>query len=265
MHWNCHSTSVTCPHGHPPAGGPRGPKGSLGAPWGPQGPPWGPQGPLGRPLTGAPWAPWAASHGRPVGPLGPWAPWAASEQAPRGPLGPPWAPGAPNPLLWVADKFKTLPENIFLGIFWSKIGEQKVGIQALGPPRRHPGRNSEPIPGLKSQMVGWRPIWWQKGVIWGPLGFWAQPAHLNPPFRTPPFILHKPLGPLGPWDPWAASHGRHLGPWAPWAASHGRHLGPLGPLGPGPGTRARARDQGPGPGPMGPGPGSNQPLSLIHI
>ena len=23
----------------------------------------------------------------------------------------PWAPGAPNPLLWVADKFKTLPEN----------------------------------------------------------------------------------------------------------------------------------------------------------
>merc|ERR1711995_232387 len=33
------------------------------------------------------------------------------------------------------------------------------------------------IPVLKSQMVGWRPIWWQKGVIWGPLGFRAQPAH----------------------------------------------------------------------------------------
>ena len=35
------------------------------------------------------------------------------------------------------------------------------------------------IPVLKSQMVGWRPIWWQKGVTWGPLGFRAQPAHLG--------------------------------------------------------------------------------------
>ena len=33
------------------------------------------------------------------------------------------------------------------------------------------------IPVLKSQMVGWRPIWWQKGVTWGPLGFRAWPAH----------------------------------------------------------------------------------------
>ena len=33
------------------------------------------------------------------------------------------------------------------------------------------------IPVLRSQMVGWRPIWWQKGVTWGPLGFRARPAH----------------------------------------------------------------------------------------
>ena len=28
-----------------------------------------------------------------------------------------------------------------------------------------------------SKMVARRPIWWQKGVIWGPLGFRAQLAH----------------------------------------------------------------------------------------
>ena len=35
------------------------------------------------------------------------------------------------------------------------------------------------IPVLMSQMVGWRSIWSQKGVIWGPFGFRAQPAHLG--------------------------------------------------------------------------------------
>ena len=97
-------------------GGPRGPLGPPGGPWGIQGGPWAP-GALGQPLTGATWAP--------------------------------WAPGAPNPLRWVADKLKTLPENRLLGIFGSKIGEKKVGIWAPGPPRRDPGRNSEPDPGFK--------------------------------------------------------------------------------------------------------------------
>ena len=32
---------------------------------------------------------------------------------------------------------------------------------------------------LKSKMVGWRPIWWQKGEIRCPLGFRAQPAYLR--------------------------------------------------------------------------------------
>ena len=64
------------------------------------------------------------SDGGPLGPLG--LPW--------GPLGAPWAPGAPNPLLWVADKFKTLPENLLFGILGPKIGGKKVGIHAPGPP-----------------------------------------------------------------------------------------------------------------------------------
>ena len=62
---------------------------------------------------GAPWALWAASHGRHLGPLGPWALLAASHGRHLGPLGP-WAhwaashgrhlgPWAPNPLLCVAD------------------------------------------------------------------------------------------------------------------------------------------------------------------
>ena len=94
-----------------------------------------------RGALGPPWAPW----GGPRGPLGP----------PRGPLGPPWAPWAPlgpwapNPLLWAADKFKTLPENRHFGILESKTAHQKVGIWAPGPPRRDPGRNSEPDPGFK--------------------------------------------------------------------------------------------------------------------
>ena len=120
-------------------------------------------GPLGAPLDG-----------RPVGPLGSWAPWAASEP------GAPWAPrapGAPDPLLWVADKFKTLPENLLLGICGSKIGEQKLGFRPRDPHGEIRAGILRRIPVLKSQMVGWRPIWWQKGVTWGPLAFQAQPAH----------------------------------------------------------------------------------------
>ena len=151
----------------------RAPRGTLGPPWAPWAPwaihqpsishpsskpsiihpltsinhpSWRPVGPLG------PLAPWAASHGRHLGPLGPWAPWVALAGRPVGPKGPhggaQGAPGAPNPLLWVADKFETLPENRLLGIFGSKIGE-KVGIQAPGPPRRDLGRNSVLDPGFK--------------------------------------------------------------------------------------------------------------------
>ena len=121
-----HPNQCKLPSRAPPSRGPRGPLGPLGPLGGPKGPLGAPKGPLGPPK---------GPLGAPVGPLGP--PWA------------PWAPGAPNPLLWVADKFETLPENRLLGIFGSKIGEKKVGIWAPGPPRRDPGRNSVPDPGFK--------------------------------------------------------------------------------------------------------------------
>ena len=46
-------------------------------------------------------------------------------------------------------KFENLPEMLILAFFGSKMGEKKVGIQAPGPPRRDPGRNSVPDPGFK--------------------------------------------------------------------------------------------------------------------
>ena len=80
-------------------------------------------------------------------------------------------------MLWVADKFETLPENRLVGILGSKLGEKKLGFRTRGPHGEIRAGILSRIPVLKSQMVGWRPIWWQKGVTWGPLGFWAQLAH----------------------------------------------------------------------------------------
>ena len=44
------------------------------------------------------------------------------------------------------------------------------------------------LPPEMAKTVRWRPIRWQKGVTWGPSGFWAQPAH---PFGR------RALGPRG--------------------------------------------------------------------
>ena len=78
-----------------------------------------------------------------------------AQGAPRGSLGAPGAPWAilgpwgPESIAIGANNFKTLPENRLFGIFGSKISEEKVGIQAPGPPRRDPGRNSVSDPGFK--------------------------------------------------------------------------------------------------------------------
>merc|ERR1712138_6324 len=62
--------------------------------------------------------------------------------------------------------------------FWNpKRGEKKLAFRPRDPHGEIRAGILCRIPVLKSQMVGWRPIWWQKGVIWGPLGFRAQPAH----------------------------------------------------------------------------------------
>ena len=42
-----------------------------------------------------------------------------------------------------------MPQISILAFFRSNMGENKVGIQAPGPPRRDPGRNSVPDPGCK--------------------------------------------------------------------------------------------------------------------
>jgi len=62
----------------------------------------------------------------------------------------------------------------FLG---SKMGEQKLGFSPWDPHGVIRAGILCRIPVSRSKMVGWRPIWWQKGVTWGPLGFWARPAH----------------------------------------------------------------------------------------
>ena len=39
------------------------------------------------------------------------------------------------------------------------------------------------------KTVGWRPDWYQKGVIWGPLGFRAALAHPNQPTNQSFFFI----------------------------------------------------------------------------
>ena len=92
---------------------------------------------------------------------------------------------------WVQHKFENLPEIYILAFLGSKINEQKVGIRAPGPHGEIRAGTLRRIPVSMSQMVGWRPIWWQKGVIWGPLGFRARPAHPGPRARcpSPPALL----------------------------------------------------------------------------
>ena len=80
-------------------------------------------------------------------------------------------------MLRVADKFKPLPENRLLGICRSKMGQKKLGFRPRDPHGEIRAGILSRIPVLKSRMVGWRPVWWQKGVIWGPLGFRAALAH----------------------------------------------------------------------------------------
>ena len=77
---------------------------------------------------------------------------AAGPKGPLGPQGAPWGflgPWGPKSIAMGANNFKTLAKNILFDILGSKISEKKVGIQAPGPPRRDPGRNSVPDPGFK--------------------------------------------------------------------------------------------------------------------
>ena len=87
----------------------------------------------------------------------------------------------------------------FLGPKWVN---KKFGFRPRDPHGEIRSGILRPGPVSKCQMVGWRPIWWQKGVIWGPLGFRAQPAHpaggrraggrAVAPTRTPLVSTHPP-------------------------------------------------------------------------
>ena len=123
--------------------------------------------------------------------------------AQRGPCAPQKGPFGPKSIAMGADNFKSLPENLLFVILGSKI-TKKIGIQAPGPHGEIRAGILFRIPGLKSQMVGWRPIWWQKGVTWGPLGSprgpigppWAQGAP-NPLLWVP--IISKPCQRIDFW------------------------------------------------------------------
>ena len=136
----------------PVRGRPRGPRGPQGAPWGPQGTPQGPVGPP-RGTVG------------PLGPLG--GLW----------TGAPWAPGPQIHCYGSQKKSKSSQKIIFLAFLGPNWVKKKLGFGPRDPHGEIRAGILCRIPVLKSQMVPRRPIWWRKGVTWGPLGFRAQPAH----------------------------------------------------------------------------------------
>ena len=91
-------------------------------------------------------------------------------------------PRGPKSIAMGANNFKNLTKNRLLGIFGSKIGEKKLRFRPRDPRNEIRAGILCRIPVLKSQMVGWRPIWWQKSVTRGPLGFRAWLAHLWAPW-----------------------------------------------------------------------------------
>ena len=122
--------------------------------------------PHGHPPAGAPGDPWA-----PLGPQGaPWGP----QGAPRGPPGPLGAQ-----IHCYGSRINSKPSQkidfwAFLGPKWVK---KKLGFRPRDPYGEIRAGILRILPPEMSKTVGWRPIWWQKGVTWGPLGFRAQLAH----------------------------------------------------------------------------------------
>ena len=121
----------------PTHGGPLGPLGPLGAPWGPMGPPWGPMGPMG-----------------PLGPHG------------------------PQVRLLLCGAISKSSQKLAFSHFWGpKWVKKKSRLRGWDPPSQNRAAILRLGAVSMSKMVARRPIWWQKGWFWGPLGFRAQPAH----------------------------------------------------------------------------------------
>ena len=103
---------------------------------------------------------------------------------PHGPHGP-----QVRLLLWgaISKSLQKLAFSHFWGPKWVKT---KIEIEGVGPPSQNRAAILHLGAVSMSQMVARRPIWWQKGWLWGPLGFRAQPAHpwaLGPGPRSGPF------------------------------------------------------------------------------
>ena len=73
-------------------------------------------------------------------------------------------------------KFEKLPKIDIVAFRGSKMGEKKVGIQALGPPRRDPGRNSASDPGFQVPNGGMATHLVAKGCDLGSLGVPGPPS-----------------------------------------------------------------------------------------
>ena len=125
------------------------PLGPLGAPWNPMGAPWGPH--------GAPWGP-MGSHGAPMGAHG-------------RPMGPKSARSCTAQFRKKSQKFA------FSDLGGPKWVKKKLRLRGWDPPDEIRAQILRILAVSMSQMVARRPIWWQKGWFWGPLGFRAQPAH----------------------------------------------------------------------------------------
>ena len=57
------------------------------------------------------------------------------------------------------------------------MGQKKLRLRGWDPPSENCAVFLRRLAVTKSQMVPRRPIWWQKGWFWGPLGFRAALAH----------------------------------------------------------------------------------------
>ena len=85
--------------------------------------------------------------------------------------------GAPSPPVVVRrnfEKFTKIGISPFLEI---QNGSKKLRLRGWDPPSENRAVFLRRLAVTKSQMVPRRPIWWQKGWFWGPLGFRAALAH----------------------------------------------------------------------------------------
>ena len=93
-----------------------------------------------------------------------------------------------NTVLFSRNDFSQIltPQNVKKSRYYPRDPSRKIRAEIL---RR--------IPASRSRMDLWRPIWWPKGVIWGPLGFRAAQAH---PWQLSGCTINRvaPLGPQGP-------------------------------------------------------------------